>query len=138
MGNKKDDFSEKWIKITSKDLPEGEYIVTSFVQDMSGVKIILENEEDKINIIFEGIPVLIRNAIEGIRMKTWGNVQLKYKDKSIFRNSFFFEVKNSELINWCVEESCGFYEADRLKHYCIVTSEEIIDVISTFEPLIEK
>lgn len=71
-------------------------------------------------------------------MKTWGNVQVKYNDRFIFRKSFFFEIKKSELIKWCVEESCGFYDADGLRRYCIVTSEEMIDIISTFDPIIQR
>lgn len=78
----------------------------------------------------------MRNTIEGLRMRTWGNVQLKYNDKSIFRNSFFFEVKKSDLVKWCVRESCGFYEEHQLKHYCIITSEELIDIIASFEPIL--
>ena len=56
---------------------------------------------------------------------------------SYSENRFFFEVKNSELIKWCVQESCEFYENNQLKHYCIVTSEEMIDIVSTFEPIIK-
>lgn len=138
MEDKRNDFSEEWEKIISNDIPEGEYIVTSFSQDMTGTKILLSGEKCEINIIFDGIPVLVRNTIEGIRMKTWGNVQVKYNDRFIFRKSFFFEIKKSELIKWCVEESCGFYDADRLRHYCIVTREEMIDIISNFDPIIQR
>lgn len=138
MEDKRNDFSEEWEKIISNDIPEGEYIVTSFSQDMTGTKILLSGEKCEINIIFDGIPVLVRNTIEGIRMKTWGNVQVKYNDRFIFRKFFFFEIKKSELIKWCVEESCGFYDADRLRHYCIVTREKMIDIISTFDPIIQR
>lgn len=137
MGNKEINFSEEWIKIIRNDIPDGEYIVTNFVQNINGTKIMLDDGEHIVDIFFDGIPVLSRNTIEGIRMRTWGNVQLKYNDKFIFRKSFFFEVKNSELIKWCVQESCEFYENNQLKHYCIVTSEEMIDIVSTFEPIIK-
>ena len=112
MENNRTDFSEEWIKIERSDIPEGEYIVTNFVQDLAGTKIL------------------------GCRMRTWGNVQLKYNDKSFFRKSFFFEVKKSDLVKWCIRESCGFYEEHQLRHYCIITSEELIDIISTFEPIL--
>ena len=137
MGNKEINFSEEWIKIIRNDIPDGEYIVTNFVQNINGTKIMLDDGGHIVDIFFDGIPVLSRNTIEGIRMRTWGNVQLKYNDKFIFRKSFFFEVKNSELIKWCVQESCEFYENNQLKHYCIVTSEEMIDIVSTFEPIIK-
>lgn len=137
MENKETVFSEEeWIKIIRSDIPEGKYIVTRFVQDLDGTKILLDNGEHNIEVFFDGIPVLVRNTIEGLRMRTWGNVQLKYNDKSIFRNSFFFEVKKSDLVKWCVRESCGFYEEHQLKHYCIITSEELIDIIASFEPIL--
>lgn len=136
MENKGTVFSEEWIEIIRSDIPEGKYIVTKFVQDLDGTKILLDNGEHNIEVFFDGIPVLVRNTIEGLRMRTWGNVQLKYNDKSIFRNSFFFEVKKSDLVKWCVQESCGFYEEHQLKHYCIITSEELIDIIATFEPIL--
>lgn len=97
----------------------------------------LNDEIFEIEIFFDGLPVLSRNAVEGIRMHTWGEVQLKYDDKRYFRKLFLFEIKKSKLVLWCIEESCGFYEENQLKHYCIVTSEEIIDVVSTFEPKIK-
>ena len=136
MENKGTVFSEEWIEIIRSDIPEGKYIVTKFVQDLDGTKILLDNGEHNIEVFFDGIPVLVRNTIEGLRMRTWGNVQLKYNDKSIFRNSFFFEVKKSDLVKWCVQESCGFYEEHQLKHYCIITSEELIDIIASFEPIL--
>ena len=36
MENNRTDFSEEWIKIERSDIPEGEYIVTNFVQDLAG------------------------------------------------------------------------------------------------------
>lgn len=130
-------YDEEWIKIKKYGIPEGEFVVTSFVQDIEGVKIVLEDDRHTVKILFDGIPVLLRNTIEGMRMRTWGEVQSKYQDKNFFRDNFLYKVENSGLINWCVEESCGFYESNQLIHFCIVTSEEMIDIISTFEPIVE-
>jgi len=49
MEDKRNDFSEEWEKITSNDIPEGEYIVTSFSQDITGTKILLSGEKCEIN-----------------------------------------------------------------------------------------
>ena len=138
MEDKETAFPEEWIRVVMRDVPEGEYIVTSFLQDASGVKILLDEGEHTVKIFFDGIPLLIQSTMEGLRMRTWGNVQLKYQNKSIFTKSFLFEVKKSNLVKWCIQESCGLYEESELKHYCIVTSEEVIDIISTFEPVIQK
>lgn len=133
----KEIYEEEWLRIAKNNIPEGEFIVTSFIQDINGTKIILIDDRYMVEIFFDGIPVFSRNTVEGIRMKTWGNVQLKYNDKLFFRKSFFFEVKKSDLVKWCVEESCGFYEEHELTHYSIVTSEEMIDIVSTFEPRVK-
>ncbi|GKI16236.1 hypothetical protein CE91St44_27210 [Oscillospiraceae bacterium] len=136
MENRAIDMREDWVKLKQYNIPEGQFIVTNFTQNSEGTKIILDNEKVMVEVFFDGIPILIRNSVENIRMRTWSEVQLKYQDKFIFRKAFFFEVKNSELIKWAVEESCGFYEESQLKHYSIVTSEEVIDVLATFEPTV--
>lgn len=132
------EFNEDWIKINNNDVPEGEYVVTDFSQNANGVRILLEDGIHTNEIFFDGIPILVSNSIEGLRMRTWSEVQLKYNDKFIFRKSFLFEVKKSELIKWCIHESCGFFEENQLRHYCIITCEEMLDIISTFEPIIRN
>lgn len=129
--------SEEWIKLGRNKIPGGEYIVTSFVQNLDGAKIVLNSDFNMVEVIFDGIPVLVRNTIEGIRMKTWSEVQLKYNNKKFFRNCFLYQIKNSGLIDWAIDESCNFYDKSQLNHYCIVTSEELIDVLACFSPIIK-
>lgn len=130
-------MQEDWIALKQYNIPEGKFIVTSFVQDLEGTKLVLDDEMVTVEVFFDGIPVLVRNAVENVRMRTWSEVQLKYQNKSIFKSTFFFEVKNSKLTEWAVEESCGFYDVDQIRHYCIVTCEEVIDVLATFEPIVK-
>lgn len=125
------------MKLEQYGIPEGEFIVTSLIQDSDGTKIVLDDEDNSVEIFFDGIPVLVRNTVEGMRMRTWASVQQKYSDQSFFRDKTLFEVKNSKLVQWCVEESCGFYEADELRHYCIVTGEELVDIVAAFEPTVK-
>ena len=127
-------MQEKWLRWNPTDIPEGEYIVTSVIQDAEGTKIILEDDKNIVMVFFDGITPLVRTSIEGIRIRTWGAVQKIYNDKSFFRNWFLYQVENSQLSNWVSEESCGVYDSSELLHYCIVTGEDLIDVISTFEP----
>lgn len=78
MGNRKCDEQEEWIKPGQFDLPKGEFVVTNFQQDLEGLKVKLENEECVVGVFFNGIPVLFQEAVEGMRMRTWGEVQQKY------------------------------------------------------------
>lgn len=134
MENRSINMQENWNKWNPCEMPEGIYYVTNFVQNQEGTKITLADEENCIEVFFDGVPQLVRTSIEGIRMRTWGEVQIKYNDKFFFRNWFLYKVGNSRLSDWASEESCGFYSAKDLTHYCIITSEDIIDVLATFEP----
>lgn len=134
MENRAINMQEKWIKLEQYKIPKEEYVVTTFLQNSEGTKIVLHGEKTTVELFFDGIPVLLRNTIANARMRTWSEVQLKYRNKAIFRNAFLFEVKSSKLIQWFIEESCKFYDDSQLRHYCVITTEEIIDILATFEP----
>ena len=136
MENRAMNSQEEWVKLQQHKIPEGQFVITSIFQNSDGVRITLDDDENIIEIFFDGVPSLIRIAPEGIRMRTWGEIQLKYQDKLFFRNWFFYQVKDSKLIEWVVEESCNFYDSKQLNHYCIVTSEELIDILASFEPIV--
>ncbi len=137
MENRAIDMQEEWAKLNQYGIPEGQFIVSVFLQNSEGTKIVLEDGRTMVEVFFDGIPVLVRNSVANIRMRTWSEVQLKCQDKLIFRNTFFFKVRNSILTKWVIEESCGFYDESQLKHYCIVTGEEVIDILATFEPTVK-
>jgi len=127
---------EEWIKLQQHKIPDGQFVVTSLVQNSDGTTIVLDDERSVVKIFFDGVPSLVRIATEGARMRTWSEVQLKYQDKSFFRDWFFYYVQNSKLTEWAIEESCNFYDKEQLNHYCIVTTEELIDILASFEPVI--
>jgi len=141
MENRAINMKENWIRWNPDNLPDGKYFVTDFVQNTDGTKICIVDEAPiencNIEVFFDGVTPIARTSIEGIRMRTWGEVQEKYNDKLFFRNWFFYKVENSKLTEWVEEESCGFYKKENLIHFCIVTGEDIIDIISTFEPTIK-
>lgn len=136
MENRSIKMQENWIKWNPAEVPEGEFIATDYTQNIDGTKIVLEDGNRIVEIIFDGITPIVRSSVEGIRMRTWGEVQKKYNDKLFFRKWFLYKVENSKLSKWAEEESCGFYCSEQLTHYSIVTGEEIIDILSTFEPVI--
>ncbi len=136
MENRTNNMNEDWIKWNPINIEEGQYNIIDYTHNVNGVKLILTNEIKKIEVFFDGIPLLIRYSIEGIRMKTWEGVQIKYKNKYFFKNWFLYLIHESQLVNWISTESCGFYDNYNLKHFCIVTGEELIDFISINEPTI--
>ena len=92
--NREPEMQEEWIKLEQYGIPKGEFIVTELIQDCEGTKVVLGDEKDSVEIFFDGVPVLVRNTVEGMRMGTWGAVQSKYADQSFFRDTILFEVKN--------------------------------------------
>lgn len=131
------EIQEQWLKWNPSKLPEGDYTVISFTQDLEGTKIILENEKNMVKVFFDGIILLARISTEGIRIQTVGEIQYKKCDDYFFRGWFLYRIENSKLSDWVTEESCGIYDSLELIHICIVTDEDLIDIISTFEPEIE-
>ena len=67
-------------------------------------------------------------------MMSWSIAQEKYNDKLYFRKNPVYKVENSLLIKWILIESCGFYSETDLAHYCIVTEQDVVDIISMCEP----
>ena len=90
-------MQENWNKWNPCEMPKGAYTVTNFIQNEKGTKIILSDEKNRIEVFFDGVTPLVRTSIEGIRMRTWGEVQKKYNDKFFFRGWFLYKVENSKL-----------------------------------------
>lgn len=107
---------------------------------------IKENEDDLsfavnckervITVTFSGIVPIYMRSEEGIRMMSWSIVQEKNKDRFYFAKWPVYKVENSCLMKWALIESCGFYSEGSLTHYCIVTDQEVVDIISMCEPTI--
>ena len=94
MENRAVNMQEEWVKLKQYNIPEGQFIVNNFTQDLEGTKIVLDDEKNTVEVFFDGIPVLVRSAVANIRMRTWSEVQLKYHDKSMFFSS------KLKILNW--------------------------------------
>ncbi len=73
---------------------------------------------------------------EGIRMLSWSVVQEKQGDKTFFTKWPIYKVEKFCYIKWVLAEACGLYSEESLTHFCIVTDQEIIDIISMCEPTV--
>jgi len=134
MENRAINMHENWIKLDVPKSEKSEFIVTSVIHDLKGTKITLDDEKNVVELFWNGQTPILRSSDEGIRLRTSGEVQRKYNDKTFFRNCYLYRVENSKLLDWAVEESCGLYEKEKLNHYCVVTSVYLVDVIAGFEP----
>lgn len=142
MENRNHDFDEKWIRIEEDKMPEGSkasnFVVMDFIHNADdGTKVKLEDEDYIFEIKFDGVPIMSRIADEVTRMRSWYKVQTKYDDEKFFVGHFFYRVEDSKLVDWLVEESEGVNRKYGMTHYCVITADDIIDIVATFPPEIK-
>ena len=106
------------------------------LENDEGIKFAINCDDKTINVLFAGMVPIYMRSEEGIRVLSWSTVQEKNKDKSYFSKWPIYKIENSCLIKWALMESCGFYSEESLMHYCIVTEQEIIDILSMCVPII--
>ena len=63
-------------------------------------------------------------------------VQEKNNDRAYLGKWFLYKIENSDFMKWAVKESCGFYSEEDLLHFCIVTENDIVDILSLGEPTV--
>ena len=118
----------KWEPLEDKT-PEKLDIISLFDDTGGPLTLSLTNDKnDKISVIFNQ-PITYRVSNESERLKVLGE-----HDILIGTWGFYF-TKNSNFLNWIVEESCGLRELSELTHYMIISIYgdmiEVIDLTLT-------
>ncbi len=72
-------------------------------------------------------------ADEGSLIKTWEFLNDHY-GVDYYDRWPFFKVKGSEYLNWFIKQSSGIYDPEEVEHYVFKTPNDIVEVLSTFEP----
>lgn len=98
----------------------------------------LKDEEISIKLIFHTDDVLsFRQCDESDRLKTVAYVCENY-GKHFLDKWPFYIIKNSNYIKWLNEEKYNtLYGEDVIKHLCIVTCNDIIDLLIFDYPILE-
>lgn len=134
MQNRSIDMPEEWIEMKQYNIPKGQFIVRNFTQDMDEVKIVLDDGHNTvIEVVFDGMPLLWRIVDKAMKINIWNKDEIKLIKGDIF----LYEIKNSQLTQWAIEEGCGFYEKSQFTHYRIAVSEKVVDVLSMSEPIVK-
>lgn len=128
---------ENWILWNPLNIPDCQAFSVEINHENSGTVFLTECENQFIRVMFEGGVPLYTYSDEGMRMATYAPVQIKNNDKYYFTKWFLYKIENSDFIKWAVKESCGLYEKHKLQHFCIVTANEVVDIISFVSPVIE-
>lgn len=95
-----------------------------------------KGKSKKIDMIFKNYAISYRHANESFRIKVIYDLEKKY-GKDFYGDWTFFKVLNSEYLHWLSEESCHIYEGISFTHFCILGADSIVDVIASYEPLVQ-
>lgn len=126
-------MEEKWIEYKNILIPKGTYEIVEVIQNFEGTKITLESDTCKATILFEFVDS-IRMSDEGRRIKTYQESEGLQTYRESFNGNPIYIVENSLFNKWMIEESAGIYTDST--HYAIVTMNDIVDVLSYQEPII--
>lgn len=122
-------------EVFDKSLPNDNYEIIEIVQNKAGLNIILLGNQYKITIKF-GFVKSFCEFDEGARIKSYNEiVEIQdYRKNKFYGNPIYSSFK-TPFTNWLNEESCGF--CHDVKHYMIVTINDMVDIASQFPPVIE-
>ena len=129
-------MKEKWSIWNPVILPEGKFELISLEQNWSGVKLVFDNEKNKIEICYKEEFLAFRSCDESDRWKTIDSV-LEEKGGHFFKNKLFFKVENSNFKKWFIQEKFNVINENEFEHHAFVAMNDIIDVLALHEPIIQ-
>nr|WP_320191892.1 hypothetical protein [uncultured Desulfobacter sp.] len=100
--------------------------------DYEGIRFLLKGEAESsptLRIKFESV-IAYRSIDEGCLQRTLDNL----KARELFP---LYKVQNSEFLSWLRKESYDSYNDRNIAHYALFCQDEIIDILSEFEPIVE-
>lgn len=128
--------NEKWILWNPLNIESCRAFSVEIKQEENGTVFKVECENQFVNLIFDGfIPIYVYSD-EGIRMATYMPVQEKNNDRYYFKKWFLYKIENSDFLKWAMAECYNLHENRGYEHFCIVTENEVVDILSSFEPKI--
>jgi hypothetical protein len=132
-------MNEQWIKWEPNKKLAKKYEIDSILDNFNGFKIILsdvDDEKKKVQVVFKNSVDSYNYSEEGFRLKTVWRLGDKY-GKNFYGDWTFFKITNSKYLSWLYEESVGMYESLTFIHFSFITPNAILDVVATYEPIVE-
>ena len=134
---------EQWIRWVPLENLASKYYVEDISDSFHGFKVILveahnkeKNKEKKIEIFFKDSIWAYRNTYESFRIETLAFLKENYGTK-FYGEWTFFKVINSTYLTWLSVESGTVTNDLNLIHFCIYSTEEVVDIVAGYEPIVK-
>jgi hypothetical protein len=120
----------KWNIWKPKDNLIEKYHIDSVIDSGSGLIIKLSNgiSNKKLMVKWGGVVESHMYSKEGFNRELYNSSESE--------KWTFFKMDDSKYIKWIKEQSCGIYEDHKLKHFIIVGSNAVLDLIVRREPVV--
>ena len=133
-------MEEQWIQWKPLEQLSTKYYIDSVIDKVDSFKINLidaKSEKEKIEILFsEGVEAYTR-VEESFRVKIIHELGKKY-GAEFYGDWTFFKVHHSEYIKWLSDQSYQWSDTHNFIHFCLITADAIMDIITTYEPTVNS
>ncbi len=129
-------MKEEWERLELDNIPKGTYELDEINYNFEGLTLILTSEYNKISVKFSVGVVNFRTGDKSDRWKTLDTISFS-KGDGFFSDHIFFKISNSLYEDWIIEDSFGTLPKNLLTHYVILTNNDMTDILSAVEPIIE-
>lgn len=129
----------EWIRWEPIDGLSGKYSVDSLIMGNDGLIIQLSSvnkDMKKVEIQFEYAIDAYRYTNDSFCFNTCANLAEKY-GREFHSNWTFFKVEDSEYLQWLSEKSSTYAGEFSFTHFCIIGSDEMIDILARYEPTVK-
>jgi hypothetical protein len=129
-------MQEKWTRWEPTGNLSTKYYVQSISDTFSaGFKIKLidyHHPEKKVLIAWPGSVYAYRQTYESFTLLTLNDLIEQYGKN--FTDWTFFKIENSEYLKWISKQSYEITDSLNFTHFCIYSTEEMVDILSSIEP----
>ena len=129
---------EKWIRWDLSEALLTKYYLDSLSWPDKGLSLRLRaaNNEQIIEILCNDSIDAFRYTNESFCFQIFENLSKQYGD-DFYKNWSFFKIQNSQYLKWLSDKSHGWSDGFSCTHFCILGGDEIIDIVTDYEPQIK-
>lgn len=130
---------EQWIKWSPRPNLEAKYYLDDVSDSGKKLRIVLsgvQDKENKIQLLFNESVYAYRNTNESFRAALICELD-KHYGKEFYGDWTFFKVKNSNYTRWLAEQAYEVVSSEWFIHLSLITVDAILDIATTYEPIVE-